>query len=440
MDKASNNFTFTCKAYYVNVLLDEINYFDNQSDSSAAYAVCSEIPEDVINQSLRMNDKFGLPYTEKEKSLPIMYWMPKLHKSPSGKRFIVASSTCSTKPLSKAVSNVFNLIFKQIRNFHRKSKFYSRYNKFWIVDNTQPVIDKLTKLSSRSAAKNLSTFDFTTLYTKIDHNDLIQVLNSVIDKAFKGGRKKYISFVGKTAFWVGKTRSKQCFSKSSLKEAVKFLIESCYFTVGNLLVRQTIGIPMGIDPAPFWANLYLHWYEDRFMSELISRDKVKAITFNGNFRFIDDLLNINGGNGFLEVWREIYPDNLELKLEHLGNKATFLDLEIEVVDGKFKFKLYDKRDSFNFYIVRMPHLDSNIPPFTFYGSVFSEFLRIARCSSDINSFISTAHTFFNRMKNQGGNIRQILGLLEKIKTRYPDVLGKYRMDLNRIKSRIRSGN
>ena len=68
-----------------------------------------------------------------------------------------------------------------------------------------------------------------------------------------------------------------------------------------------------------------------------------------------------------------------------------------------------------------------------------EFLRIARCSSDINSFISTAHTFFNRMKNQGGNIRQILGLLEKIKTRYPDVLGKYRMDLNRIKSRIRSG-
>ena len=129
--------------------------------------------------------------------------MPKLHKSPSGKRFIVASSTCSTKPLSKAVSNVFNLIFKQIRNFHRKSKFYSRYNKFWIVDNTQPVIDKLTKLSSRSAAKNLSTFDFTTLYTKIDHNDLIQVLNSVIDKAFKGSKE-----AGRNIFHLwGKQRS-----------------------------------------------------------------------------------------------------------------------------------------------------------------------------------------------------------------------------------------
>ena len=58
----------------------------------------------------------------------------------------------------------------------------------------------------------------------------------------------------------------------------------------------------------------------------------------------------------MEIWREMYPDNLELKLEHLGTKATFLDLEIEVVDGKFTFKLYDKRDSFNLYIVRMPPL------------------------------------------------------------------------------------
>ena len=141
----------------------------------------------------------------------------------------------------------------------------------------------------------------------------------------------------------------------------------------------------------------------------------------------------------MEIWREIYPDNLELKLEHLGTKATFPDLEVEVVDGKFNFELYDKRDSFNFYIVRMPHLDSNIPPFTFYGSVFSEFLRIARCSSNINSFISTAHNLFNRVTSQGRSTRQILGHLGKVQTRYPDELGKYRIDLHRIKSMVRSG-
>ena len=175
------------------------------------------------------------------------------------------------------------------------------------------------------------------------------------------------------------------------------------------------------------------------MTDLIQSDRNKAITFNGNFRFIDDLLNINGVDAFVENWKKIYPANLELKVEHLGNKATFLDLEIEVIDRRFVFKLYDKRDSFNFFIVRMPYLDSNIPPFIFYGSIFSEFLRIARCSSNINSLTCTAHKLFNRMISQGGKEKMVLGLLWKLQNRYPDVLGKYRTDLSRIKAMVKSG-
>ena len=33
----------------------------------------------------------------KEKALPLMYWIPKMHKNPIGARFIVASKSCSTK-------------------------------------------------------------------------------------------------------------------------------------------------------------------------------------------------------------------------------------------------------------------------------------------------------------------------------------------------------
>ena len=45
------------------------------------------------------------------------------------------------------------------------------------------------------------------------------------------------------------------------KDVVKYLIESCYFTIDNLLFRQSIGMPMGSDPAPFFANLFLFFYE-----------------------------------------------------------------------------------------------------------------------------------------------------------------------------------
>ena len=46
---------------------------------------------------------------------------------------------------------------------------------------------------------------------------------------------------------------------------------------------------MGIDPALFWANLFLYTYENEYLSELISSDKVKAHHFHATKRFIDDL-------------------------------------------------------------------------------------------------------------------------------------------------------
>ena len=73
--------------------------------------------------------------------------------------------------------------------------------------------------------------------------------------------------------------------------------------VGNSLLRQKMGIPMGIDPAPFWANLFLYTYENEYMSELISNDKVKARHFHATKRFIDYLGTLNDGGVFNDVYK-----------------------------------------------------------------------------------------------------------------------------------------
>ena len=43
----------------------------------------------------------------------------------------------------------------------------------------------------------------------------------------------------------------------------------------------------------------------------------------------------------------------------------------------FVYKLFDKRDAFPFFVVRMPYIDSNILKSIFYSTLASEFLRIA---------------------------------------------------------------
>ena len=193
---------------------------------------------------------------------------------PSRTRFIVSSSKCSTKPLSRVMSNTFKLIFNQIQNFHKKSKFYKNYNRFWVINNSKPLIDKLNVINTKKKTKEISTFDFTTLYTKLPHNDLLRVLYSLIDFVFDGGTRKYLGFSKFSTFWKKKPSGKRSFSRSKLKALVKHLITNTYFTISNILIHQSIGIPMGIDPAPFWANLYLYHYEEKLITNLITTDKI----------------------------------------------------------------------------------------------------------------------------------------------------------------------
>ena len=67
-----------------------------------------------LDQVQKLMSCLKISNESKDKSLPIMYWIPELHKSPVGSRFIITSKNCSTKPLPKVVSNVFKLIHSQI--------------------------------------------------------------------------------------------------------------------------------------------------------------------------------------------------------------------------------------------------------------------------------------------------------------------------------------
>ena len=124
---------------------------------------------------------------------------------------------------------------------------------------------------------------------------------------------------------------------------------------------------MGIDPAPFWANLYLHKYESDHITNLMRSDKRCALMYRNASRFIDDECNLNDCGEFGRSFHLIYPSDLHLKCEHNGTHATFLELDISIVDGLFIYKLYDKRDDFPFHIIRMPDKNENIPLHVFYG-------------------------------------------------------------------------
>ena len=165
---------------------------------------------------------------------------------------------------------------------------------------------------------------------------------------------------------------------------------------------------MGSDPAPYFANLFLYYYENEWLNKLKKSDLHKARQFSNTFRFIDDLGALNDGGLFDFYRNEIYPPEMELGKENDGTlSASFLDLFITVVGNKFNTKLFDKRDSFPFQISRMPFLCSNIPSKVFYSSLGAEILRIGRATSQAPDFYQSGKAVVDRMVRQGGKLNRI---------------------------------
>ena len=172
---------------------------------------------------------------------------------------------------------------------------------------------------------------------------------------------------------------------------------------------------MGSDPAPFFANLFLHHYESEWLGTIKNQEYHCAHKFSNAFRFIDDLIVINDSNEFLRSHPEIYPEELELKRENDNEKeATFLDLHINIdPDGKIKTKLYDKRNYYNFFIVRLPHKSSNLPSRMFYSIISAELLRICSATTEFQDFILTSKTMTDRMNKQGACKQGLVHIINK---------------------------
>ena len=84
-----------------------------------------------------------------------MYWISKMHKNTIGASFIVVSKICSTKQISKSVSNVFKFVYSQIENLHKKINSYQIITGFKVLGNPCPIIRSLSNINKKSVSNLL---------------------------------------------------------------------------------------------------------------------------------------------------------------------------------------------------------------------------------------------------------------------------------------------
>ena len=121
-----------------------------------------------------------------------------------------------------------------------------------------------------------------------------------------------------------------------------------------------------------------------------------ARKFGKFFTFIEDLIAINDGNEFGNHYREIHPSELVLKKENTSHtETTLLGLHSFMNEGQIQTFLYDKRNSYNFNILRFPYKSITIPSKMFYSNTSAELLRICQATSSVTQFIKTSKVFLH---------------------------------------------
>jgi hypothetical protein len=180
------------------------------------------------------------------------------------------------------------------------------------------------------------------------------------------------------------------------------LIENIFVIFGGCVFQQTFGIPIGTNCAPLLADLFLYSYEVDFIQGLLKKNEKKlARSFNFTFRYIDDVFSLNNSR-LCDFVDRIYPIELEIKdITDTDTSASYLDLHLEAdSQGRLRTKLYDKRDDFNFPIVNLPFICSNIPAAPAYGVYISQLIRYSRACGSYHDFLDRGLLLTRKLLNQ----------------------------------------
>ena len=339
---------------------------------------------------------------------------------------IIASKKSVTKQASKKLTLILQLVENITRRYCDKVFLLTGIRRFWISKGTEEIREDIEKLNSQKRGRNIESFDFSTLYTKIPQEDLKEQLKAVTKRAFQGGSCNYIKVTHKYASWTNS--KKDTYSYDDVCNLIDLVFDNAVFIFGKEIFKQIIGMVMGVDPAPPAANLYLYSYEGKYMEKLTRENYSKAKLYNHCHRFIDDLSAINNNGHLQENKSEIYHESLILNKENEGNtKTTYLDLNINIEDNKITTSTYDKRDAFTFTVINYPDITGNIPDRIGYNVIPSQIIRHARNCTLWKDAKNRIQQLIQNLQQKGYENKRILNSIRKCLQKHAWIEKKYKL-------------
>ena len=333
----SNNIGMVCKKYYIEHLRNNIINNGSYELYNKNYM---ETTKDLIKKMKELGNNIY------QFHFPHINIFPKMHKNPISFRMV----TCGTKAYFKEPNKTLLKILRVIFDKMRKTTY---------IKNSFDLIKKLTILQSNDFYfKDISSFDFSNLFDNIDLFDLQRVLIILFHQF----------------------NIKEICTLKKFNSLISFSLFNVFVHCGSEIYKQKRGVPQGGSISSILCNIYLSYYEDKQ-------------TFDDFilYRYIDDVLVVSQ---ILDNYNlSFYPCNLQLVKNKKENEFTqFLDVNIKTSDNRLVYKIFDKKDTFNFPVIKFQHYFSCLHKSVFRNIIVTYLIRmynLTNNSNDIDNFKNT---------------------------------------------------
>ena len=185
--------------------------------------------------------------------------------------------------------------------------------------------------------------------------------------------------------------------KSYVKDTTELILTLSNFVFNGINYLQKKGCAMGTKCAPSYANIFMGWFEGKFIFPLL--------TNLSDFyqRFIDDIFLIWNGtktefDNFLKKINECHP-SIKFEYEMSKTEITFLDTTVFKEDNKLRTKLYVKPTDSQSYL----HSKSEHPNSTKKSIAYSQALRLNKICYNRSDLHNNCERLLNTLTKRGYN-------------------------------------
>lgn len=424
-DKAANNLVILCPKYYVQAVGNEMGVKMNSAgnieiNGNDVYKPTAHTHASLMEEHSKIATRYSTNIGLKNRVIPMINGIPKLHKTPYKMRFLAGARLSSMKNVSITAHKALKCLQTVFRNYCGKiSDRGSRPNTFWSINNSTEAVRCLQKVPQIT---NLATFDFSTLFTALTHSDIKYNLNWLISKMFDGPGEGMFMAIGRDKAYFTKQRSGIILDKLDTMLLMSDVIDNAFVTFAGVILRQSKGVPMGGNASPMMADLCLTIMEHRFM---MSAQFTIQRSLRFVIRYIDDILVANCED-FANIATQIYPAALILNRadEPTDSKVAFLDLHIRRT-GKLRIDLYDKTRDFNFSVVKFADITSNVPRNSTYQIFYGQLVRIARIITNETDWEIRVKELVKACLSVGANKEKLTKKFSQFGYNHQNLLWKY---------------